>query len=134
MGTAVEVVDQATFDKWYASGPVKLDSTVAAIPGAAGKLLTEQKGCIACHSADGTKIVGPSYKGIFGHKITVESNGKEREITVNEEYIKKSILEPDADIVKGFTKGSMISYKGQLNDQEIDEIIEYIKTLSEEKK
>lgn len=134
MGTTVEVVDQATFDKWYASGPVKIDSTVAAIPGAAGKLLTEQKGCIACHSADGTKIVGPSYKGIFDHKVTVDSDGKEREIIVNEEYIKKSILEPDADIVKGFNKGSMISYKGQLSDEEIDQIIEYIKTLSEEKK
>ena len=134
MGTTVEVVDQATFDKWYASGPVKIDSTVAAIPGAAGKLLTEQKGCIACHSSDGTKIVGPSYKGIFGHKVTVDSDGKEREITVDEKYIKKSILEPDADIVKGFNKGSMISYKGQLSDEEIDQIIEYIKTLSEEKK
>jgi cytochrome c oxidase subunit II len=134
MGTTVEVVDQATFDKWYASGPVKIDSTVAAIPGAAGRLLTEQKGCIACHSSDGTKIVGPSYKGIFGHKVTVDSDGKEREITVDEEYIKKSILEPDADIVKGFNKGSMISYKGQLSDEEIDQIIEYIKTLSEEKK
>ena len=134
MGTIVEVVDQATFDKWYASGPVKVDSTVAAIPGAAGKLLTEQKGCIACHSADGTKIVGPSYKGIFGHKVTITTDGKEREIMVDEEYIKKSILEPDADVVKGFNKGSMISYKGQLNDQEIDHIIEYIKTLSEEKK
>lgn len=134
MGTIVEVVDQATFDKWYASGPVKVDSTVAAIPGAAGKLLTEQKGCIACHSADGSKIVGPSYKGIFGHKVTITSDGKEREIMVDEEYIKKSILEPDADVVKGFNKGSMISYKGQLNDQEIDQIIEYIKTLSEEKK
>jgi len=134
MGTIVEVVDQATFDKWYASGPVKVDSTVAAIPGAAGKLLTEQKGCIACHSADGSKIVGPSYKGIFGHKVTITTDGKEREIMVDEEYIKKSILEPDADVVKGFNKGSMISYKGQLNDQEIDQIIEYIKTLSEEKK
>jgi len=134
MGTTVEVLEEGEFDKWYASGPVKLDSAVAAIPGAAGKLLTEQKGCIACHSADGTKIVGPSYKGIFGHKVTVESDGKEREITVDEEYIKKSILEPEADIVKGFTKGSMISYKGQLNDEEIEKIIEYIKTLSEEKK
>ncbi len=134
MGTTVEVVDQATFDKWYASGPVKIDTTVAAIPGAAGKLLTEQKGCIACHSSDGTKIVGPSYKGIFGHKVTITSDGKEREITVDEKYIKKSILEPDADIVKGFNKGSMISYRGQLSDEEIDQIIEYIKTLSEEKK
>jgi len=134
MGTTVEVVDQSTFDKWYAQGAVKSDSTVAAKPGAEGKLLVEKKGCIACHSSDGTKIVGPSYKGIFGHKITVETNGKDREITVDEAYLKKSMLEPEADIVKGFAKGSMVSYKGQLTDEEIDKIVEYIKTLSEEKK
>ncbi|HNW54042.1 MAG TPA: cytochrome c oxidase subunit II [Bacteroidales bacterium] len=134
MGTAVKVVDQKEFDAWYAAGPVKVDSTVAAKPGFEGKLLTEQKGCIACHSSDGTKIVGPSYKGIFGHKAIVETNGKEREIKVDEAYIKKSILEPEADIVKGFPKGSMPSYKGQLTDEQLDKIVEYIKTLSEETK
>jgi len=107
---------------------------MAAKPGAEGKLLMEQKGCIACHSSDGTKIVGPSYKGIFGHKAIVETNGKEREIKVDEAYLKKSILEPEADIVKGYPKGSMPSYKGQLTDEQIDKIIEYIKTLSEETK
>lgn len=134
MGTMVNVIDKTSFDKWYAATPPKIDSTVAAIPGAEGKLLVQQKGCVACHSSDGTKIVGPSYKGIFGHKIIVVTNGKEREITVDEAYIKKSILDPEADLVKGFPKGTMISYKGQLTDQEIDKIAEYIKTLSEEKK
>ena len=134
MGTMVKVVDQATFDRWYAATPPKPDSTVAAKPGAEGRLLVEQKACIACHSVDGTKIVGPSYKGIFGQKIIVETNGKEREIIVDEAYIKKSILEPEADVVKGYTKGSMVSYKGQLTDPQIDKIIEYIKTLSDEKK
>jgi cytochrome c oxidase subunit II len=134
MGTAVKVLDQKSFDAWYAAGPVKVDSTVAAKPGFEGKMLTEQKGCIACHSSDGTKIVGPSYKGIFGHKTTVETNGKEREITVDEAYIKKSILEPDADIVKGYVKGTMPPQKGLLTDQQLDKIVEYIKTLSEEKK
>jgi cytochrome c oxidase subunit II len=133
MGTVVEVVDQATFDKYYASGPVKLDSAAAAIPGAEGKLLVEQKGCIACHSADGTKMVGPSYKGIFGHKVVVETDGKEREITVDDEYLKRSILEANADVVKGFPKGSMPDYKSQLNDEQVEKIIEYIKTLSEKK-
>jgi cytochrome c oxidase subunit II len=129
MGTTVEVVDQASFDKWYASGPAKMDSTAAAVPGAAGKMLTEQKGCIACHSSDGTKIVGPSYKGIFGHKTTVETNGKDREVTVDENYLKKAILEPNADVVKGFPKGSMPDYKTQLTDEQVGQIIEYIKTL-----
>ncbi|MFA5971446.1 MAG: cytochrome c oxidase subunit II [Lentimicrobiaceae bacterium] len=134
MGTMVQVIDKASFDKWYAAAPPKIDSTMAATPGAEGKLLVEKKGCIACHSSDGTKIVGPSYKGIFGHKTLVVTNGKEREITVDEAYIKKSILDPEADLVKGYPKGTMISYKGQLTDQEIDKIGEYIKTLSEEKK
>lgn len=134
MGTVVKVVDQGSFDKWYAAGPVKIDSTVAAKPGAAGKLLTEQKGCIACHSVDGTKIVGPSYKGIFGHKTIVETNGKEREITVDEAYLKKSILDPNADIVKGFPKGSMPDYKAMLTEDEVEKIVEFIKTLSGEEK
>ena len=133
MGTTVEVADQATFDKWYAATPPKIDSTVAAKPGFKGKLLTEQKGCIACHSSDGTKIVGPSYKGIFGHKVTVETNGKDREIMVDEAYLKKSILEANADVVKGFPKGSMPDYKAQLSEQDVNDIIEYIKTLGEEK-
>jgi cytochrome c oxidase subunit 2 len=133
MGTIVEVVDQGTFDKWYASAPVKIDSAIAAKPGFKGKMLTEQKGCIACHSSDGTKIVGPSYKGIFGHKTTVETNGKDREIIVDEAYLKKSILEANADVVKGYPKGSMPDYKSQLSEEEVNEIIEYIKTLSEQK-
>jgi len=133
MGTMVKVVDDNSFATWYASGPVKLDSTAAAVPGAEGKLIVEQKGCIACHSADGTKIVGPSFKNVFGHKVTVETNGKEREVLANEEYLKKSILEANADVVKGFPKGSMPDYKAQLNDKEVEKIIEYIKTLSESK-
>ena len=134
MGTMVEVVDQKTFDKWYAATPLKMDSAMAAKPGVEGRMIMDKKACFACHSIDGSKLVGPSYKGIFGHKVTVQSNGKEREIVVDEAYIKKSIIEPEADIVKGFPKGAMVSYKTQLTDQEIDKIIEYIKTLSEDEK
>lgn len=133
MITAVRVMENSEFTKWYASAPAKLDSAAAAKPGAEGKLLIEQKGCIACHSSDGTRIVGPSFKDVFGHKVTVETNGKEREIIANEEYIKKSILNANADIVKGFPKGSMPDYKEQLSDKELDQIIEYIKSISESK-
>jgi cytochrome c oxidase subunit II len=131
MMSAVKVIPLAEFDSWYASGPPKLDSAAAAIPGAAGKMLIQAKACIACHTSDGSKLVGPSFKGIYGHKVTVESNGKEREITVNDEYIKRSILDPSADVVKGFQKGQMVSYQGQLTDEDIQKIIEYIKTLGE---
>jgi cytochrome c oxidase subunit II len=133
MMSAVKVIPPAEFTAWYSSGPAKLDSAAAAVPGAEGKLITQGKACIACHTSDGSKLVGPSFKGIYGHKVTVETDGKEHEITVNDEYIRRSILDPTADVVKGFQKGQMVSYKGQLSDVEINKIIEYIKTLGEEK-
>jgi cytochrome c oxidase subunit 2 len=131
MLSAVKVIPVAEYDAWYASAPPRMDSAAAAIPGAAGKLIIQSKACIACHTSDGTKLVGPSFKGIYGHKITVVTNGEEREIVVDDEYIRKSILEPDADVVKGFTKGQMVTYKDQLKEEEIKQIIEYIRTLGE---
>ncbi|MGE5382096.1 MAG: cytochrome c oxidase subunit II [Omnitrophica WOR_2 bacterium] len=130
MYTEVKVLDQKDYDKWMASVS---DTTAlaksAANPAAAGKKLTELNGCIACHSSDGTKLVGPSFKGIYGTKQKVETNGKSREVTVDDAYIKNSIYNPDADVVEGFKKGQMTSFKEQLKDQDIQQIIEYIKSL-----
>jgi len=131
MITAVQVMPQARFADWYSKAPAKVNSTVAAKPGTIGKTITETKGCVACHTMDGSKLVGPSFKGIYGHKVTVTTAGKEREITVDDEYISRSINDPNADVVKGFNEGQMVSYKGQLTDDDIKQVIEYIKTLSD---
>ena len=131
MITAVEVMPDAQYTTWYNKAPAKIDSTIDAKPGAIGKIITENKGCVACHTTDGSKLVGPSFKGIYGHKVTVTTAGKEREITVDDEYITRSINEPAADIVKGFKEGQMVSYKGQLTPDDIKQVIEYIKTLSD---
>lgn len=130
MYTAVRVMSQENFDKWY------IDTTKAAKPagaaeiaGAAGMEVYRSIGCAACHSTDGSKLTGPSFKGVFGHEVTVVTAGKERNVTVDEAYIRKSILEPNADLVKGFNANLMQTYKGQLTDQEINDLIDYIKTL-----
>jgi len=60
--------------------------------------------------------------------VTVLTGGKEREILVDETYIKNSILHPDADIAKGFDN-IMPSQEGTVNEEEINEIITYIKGL-----
>lgn len=91
-----------------------------------GKKLLTVKGCVACHSSDGSKIVGPSFKGIYGKTETVVTDGSERTITVDDEYIKKSILHPNDDVVKGF---SPLMPPQPLSDDEIASIIEYLKTL-----
>ena len=63
-----------------------------------GRYLYKNRGCNACHSLDGSKVVGPSWLGVFG-KTEKTSAG---EVTVDEAYITESILDPKAKIVEGF--------------------------------
>lgn len=128
MYTSVVVMPEAEFEKWYGD-TTTVAPVVAETPAMAGLQLVKKHGCTACHSTNGTKIVGPSYKGIYGHETEVITNGKERTVTVDDEYIKRSIYDPNADIVKGFNKGLMLSYKDQISEEEIGHIIEYIKSL-----
>ena len=130
MFTEVKVLEPKEFDKWMA----ELSDTTAkagetATPGVAGKRLTEVNGCVACHSSDGTKLVGPSFRGLFGYEQKVVTNGQVRTVMADEAYILKSIYEPDADVVEGYRKGQMVSYKNQLNDEQVNQIIEYLKTI-----
>jgi len=130
MFTEVKAMPQKDFDAWYLKMSDTTKKTAAVTdPVAEGKRLMEKNGCVVCHSSDGTKIVGPSYKGVYGHKVTVITDGKEREVVADDEYIKRSIYEPEADVVKGFVKGQMVSYKTILNDEDVANIIEYLKTL-----
>ena len=125
MVTKVEVMPEQAFNAWYREEAGKAASGRAGPDGA--KLFSE-KGCSACHSIDGSPKVGPSLKGVFGHRMTVLTNGKEREITSDEAYLRKSLLDPTADIVKGFPP-IMPPQKGVLSDAEIDALIEYLKSL-----
>lgn len=58
--------------------------------------------CTACHSTDGATLIGPTWKGLYLKEETGVTDGEEREILVDEDYIKNSILELNADVVKGF--------------------------------
>lgn len=121
MITKVEVMKQDEFDNWYSS-----DKSGGAEP--KGLQVLTDKGCLGCHSTDGSKKIGPTFKGIWGRKEVVVTNGAEREITVDEEYLKRSMLEPNADVVKGYP-AIMPSQKGVLNEQEIVMLVDYLKTL-----
>lgn len=130
MYTYVEVMEDSAFQSWIAD---TTQQTVAAdidSPVATGRRIMQNIGCFACHSIDGSRLVGPSYKGIWDEEQTVITDGEERQITVDEEYIRRSIYQPNADIVKGFNKGLMLSYEGQLSVEDIDNIIAYLKSLN----
>jgi cytochrome c oxidase subunit II len=123
MLTKVKVVPQEQYDQWIADGG---DLGGAGVPPAQlGAKLYEAKGCNACHSIDGSPKIGPSFKGIYGRSDEMADGTR---VTVNDDYIRESILLPQAKIVKGYPP-VMPSFQGQLNDKQIAALIEYLKTL-----
>ncbi len=122
MLTKVEVMPADKFEAWYATDEGAIRSKVPVD----GAKLFREKGCDACHSLDGTAKVGPTLKGLFNRREFVITNGKEREFVVNDDYVRRSLTEPLADIVKGFPP-IMPSQKGLMTDQEIDAVVEYLK-------
>jgi cytochrome c oxidase subunit II len=91
-----------------------------------GRTIYNQQGCKSCHSLDGSKVVGPSFLGIT-NPHEVESGEM---VTGDENYIRESILEPMAKIVKGYPK-VMPSYKGRLSEDQLRGLTEFIKSLNE---
>lgn len=116
----LHVVSQEDYEKWLQENDEGL--TLAQ----KGQKYYNSKGCVACHSIDGTVKVGPSWKGIWGQTHQFEGGAS---AVVDENYVRESILQPNAKVVKGFPKGVMPSYQGQLNENELSALIEYIKEL-----
>lgn len=90
-----------------------------------GRDIVETQGCVSCHSIDGSKLVAPSFKGLYGSKETLSDGSI---VLVNDSYIKESILIPSKKVVKGYNP-IMPPYVGILGDGEIKDITEYIKGL-----
>ncbi|MGO9014134.1 MAG: cytochrome c oxidase subunit II [Dissulfurispiraceae bacterium] len=119
MLSKVVVMAQDAFDKWYASAaPAGKENK--------GLHLLQDKGCLGCHTTDGTKKIGPTFKGIFGRKETVITDGREHELTVDEAFLRKAVLQPGADLVKGYPN---IMPKLPVTPEELDSIIVALKEL-----
>jgi cytochrome c oxidase subunit 2 len=118
MLSKLNVMRIADFDKWY--------EAAAAAEGGEGLQLLQSKGCLGCHTTDGTRKVGPTFKGLYGSMVTVITDGKERTIRADEEYIRRSVLDPKADVAKGYPP---IMPTLPVTGKELDEIVEYLETL-----
>lgn len=89
-----------------------------------GEKLYQTKLCASCHSLDGSRIVGPSFKGLYGRSGELTDGSS---YTANDDYIKESILNPNAKIVKDFVPAMPAQ---QFSDEEIADLIAYIKLYS----
>ena len=129
MNSMVNVLSKADFDTWYKSGPAPLAAAGGKVIGAEGMTTMRIQGCFACHSIDGTRIVGPTYLNMFGTEQTVIKDGREISIKVDEAFIRQCINDPGYQLIKGYPKGLMQSYKSILSEKDIANIIIYLKSL-----
>jgi len=127
MAAILRVMSPADYKQWKQDN--KLDENIA--PRDLGKILYVTKACNSCHSIDGSPNTGPTWDGLYGKTETVLVDGQPQTITADENYIRESILVPAAKIVEGYPN-QMNSYQGQLTDRELNGLIAYIKTLSEQ--
>jgi len=124
LASAVVSLSPADYDAWVAKvGDIFAGRTMAEV----GELLYNQQGCKACHSLDGTKIVGPSFRNVYGFEFLTAGG---ETIVADDAYIKESILTPNVSVIDGF-QPVMTPYAGKLDDREIEAITEFLKTLSD---
>jgi cytochrome c oxidase subunit II len=139
MGGRVVVLEPAEYEQWLrTSGPVILpDGTVeqaAAVVGpalgdpmaVAGSRLFSNLGCAGCHASNGGGV-GPSLVGLYGAEEKLADGST---VTADENYLRESILNPNAKIVAGYA-GVMPSYDGQLSEDQINQLLAYLKSLAE---
>ena len=124
MLSSVIVHEPGGYERWLQEEQARLASKN---PVELGADLYKTRGCMQCHSTDGTRGIGPSFKGLFGKSEQLADGSSAK---VDEDYIRESVMEPQAKVTMGFAP-VMPTFKGKLSDAEITGLIEYIKSLKE---
>jgi cytochrome c oxidase subunit 2 len=133
----VVVEDEAAFQAWLKAQPTfamtmaspARGAAASAVPGgvvdvqAQGKALAQSRGCVACHTVDGSPGVGPTWKGLHGKTQTLADGST---VLADEAYLRRAIQEPNAQVVKGF---SPIMPPAVLSDEEVAALVAYIQSL-----
>jgi cytochrome c oxidase subunit 2 len=115
----VVVMEPKDYEAWMGGG----GNQPLAVTGE--KLFTDL-GCLTCHRSD-TQGRGPSLVGLYGKPVMLEDG---RTLTADENYIRESIVDPGAKIVKGF-KPVMPTFQGQISDEQLNALVAYVKSLGQ---
>jgi cytochrome c oxidase subunit II len=112
------IVSDTAFVRWIAeTSPETIESK--------GLQLLQNNACTSCHSLDGSKLVGPTFKDLYNTERLVIINGEEKKVIADSSYIHRAILDPNYEVVKGFAPGLMRAYKSVIKEEEIHTIVEY---------
>ena len=120
MRARIKVVSNEDFEKWLSA-----DGSAVGSLADQGRAIYGAKACVGCHSVDGSRVVGPTFKGIWGTMVDTDKGT----VKVDENYIRESVLQPNAKIVTGYPGGVMPTFAGQLSDDDIKAIIAFIQSL-----
>ncbi len=122
----VFVHDRAGYDQWVAEA-----AKPPVAPAAHGYWLYESMGCKSCHSTvEGKRIVGPSFAKSYGQTF---KNSKGNDVKFDEQYIRQSILEPQAQMREGYQNASqMPSFQGKFNETELTALTSFLQAMSDE--
>jgi cytochrome c oxidase subunit 2 len=123
----VKVLPQEAYEAWLAGAEVEVPAGGGESLLDLGAKLYQQKACFTCHTTDGTPLVGPTLKGVFGREERLTDGST---VTVDENYLRRSLLDPQAEVVAGY-QPVMPTFQGLLTDRELDALIAYIKGLKE---
>ncbi len=125
MMTKVYVQEPADYEDWVTKANKPPEE-----PKLHGEWLYKRQGCKGCHSVDGSKVVGPSFKGTWGKDVPLA--GGKGTVAFDENYVLESVKNPQAKSRAGYENASaMPSYAGRLKDDQILLIVEYMKSLKD---
>ncbi len=124
----VVVMEPSEFQAWLSESPHHVTrGALSGSPREIGRELFTQKGCITCHKG-ASGIMGPSLTGVFGRERKL-SDG--RTVVADLAYLRESILAPQAKLLDGY-QPVMPTFQGQIDEDGILALIEYIKSLRED--
>lgn len=102
--------------------PVEVDPDSAA----RGAVIAESEGCLVCHSIDGQSGTGPTFKGLAGSNRPLTTG---EFVRADDAYLRTAIVDPSAQIVDGFADVMPATFGEMLTDQDIDDLIAFIRSL-----
>src|SRR5579864_392811 len=119
----VTVMEPADYENWLSGGGAEGSMAQQ------GEKLFQQLGCSTCHLLDQQGRC-PILRGVYGSNVLLDDG---RTIVADDAYIRESILNPNAKIVSGFHKDVMPTFQGQVTEENLLQLIEYIKSLAVKK-
>ncbi|HEX7128060.1 MAG TPA: cytochrome c oxidase subunit II [Thermodesulfobacteriota bacterium] len=120
----VVVLSGRDYDAWLAGERVTGEGDLAAF----GQRVAADQGCLGCHTVNGTRGLGPTWRDLYGSTVSLTDGSR---VTADEAYLTESMMDPQAKVVAGYPP-VMPSYLGILEAPETAALVQFIKSIASE--